>query len=110
MDKNSLAASKIKEIRIEKNILQKQVAKAIGLGENAYSRIEGGFTQITVNNLFKIAETLETTVDNILSLKNSKISNNSNNVVMSQFNECTVNVHLTAKEFTELYNMIKSKK
>ncbi len=109
MDKNSLAASKIKEIRIEKNLLQKQVAKAIGLGENAYSRIEGGHTQITINNLFKIAESLETSVEKILSLKHSNISNNSNNVVMSQFNEGTVNIQMTPKEFIEVYNIVKSK-
>ncbi len=107
MDKNSIVAAKIKEIRVEKNILQRQVAAAIGLGENAYSRIEGGFTQITVNNLFKISEILDTPVEKLLSLKTTNIANNNNNVVMTQFNDGTVNIQLTPKEFTEFYSLIK---
>lgn len=110
MDKNSLVAIKIKEIRNIKNILQKEVAKSLGLGENAYSRIEGGHTQITINNLYKIAKTLDTPVEKLLSINATNIANNNNNVVMTQFNEGTVNIQLTPKEFNDIYNQINSNK
>jgi transcriptional regulator with XRE-family HTH domain len=110
MDKNSLIAVKIKDIRGKKNILQKEIAKSLGLGENAYSRIEGGHTQITINNLYKIAESLDTPVEQLLSIKATNIANNNNNVVMTQFNEGTVTIQFSAKEFTEIYDKINSKK
>jgi transcriptional regulator with XRE-family HTH domain len=110
MDKNSIIAAKIKDVREKKNINQKYIAKGLGLSPNTYSRIEGGFTQLNINNLFKISELLDTPIQDILSIKATSIANNTNNVVMSQFNEGTVNIQLTPKEFEELYSLMKSKK
>jgi transcriptional regulator with XRE-family HTH domain len=110
MNNNSIVAAKIKEIRIAKNILQRHIAKGLGISDNTYSRIEGGFTQITINNLYKIAEILDKSVETILGLKAATVTNNNNTVVMSQFNDGTVNIQLTPQEFSELYSLIKAKK
>lgn len=106
MDNNSLIASKIKRIRIEKNILQKNVASALNLSENAYSRIENGYTQITINNLLKIIKILDCNLNDILDITKTSTTNNNSNIVFSQFNEGTLNITLTPLEFNELYKII----
>jgi transcriptional regulator with XRE-family HTH domain len=109
MDKNSIIAAKIKQIRTEKNITQKYIADGIGLGENAYSRIEGGYTKLVVDVLFKIADLLETPVEKILGLKNLNIETNNGNIMMTAFDTGTININLTKQEFMEIFDLVKKK-
>ncbi len=53
------AHTKIKQIRELKNFTQEYVADRIGLSTRAYSKIESGETQLTVNRLNEISEILE---------------------------------------------------
>ena len=54
MDKNKLIAARLKAIRTRKGILQAAIADYLGIDKTAYSRIETGQTQLTINYLFKI--------------------------------------------------------
>jgi transcriptional regulator with XRE-family HTH domain len=110
MDKNSIIAAKIKQIRTEKNITQKYIADGIGLGENAYSRIEGGYTKLVVDVLFKIADLLETPVEKILGIGSTNNLTNNGNMVMSAINEGVLNIRLTAEQFDKIYELMKEKK
>jgi transcriptional regulator with XRE-family HTH domain len=109
MEKNKAVAAKIKEIRNVKNIRQQHVAKGLGISETAYNRIENGQTQLTINNLFIVAELLETSVSVLLDLKDDKIANNHNSVIMSQFNSGSVAIAITPKEFNDIYNQVQQK-
>ncbi|RVU01747.1 XRE family transcriptional regulator [Mucilaginibacter limnophilus] len=53
-------AANIRKIREEKNYTQEYLAAKLKISQNAYSKIELGYTKITLERLFQIAEVLET--------------------------------------------------
>jgi transcriptional regulator with XRE-family HTH domain len=103
MDKNQLVASRLREIRKKKNILQRHVAAGLGMTENAYSRIENGPTQITLNYLYKLSEILEEPVTELLDIKAQNIANNNQNLFLSPFNHGNLTISVTPEEFQKLY-------
>lgn len=104
---NETIAFKIREIRVKKAITQKEIADYISLSPNAYSRIENGFTQITVQNLFLISECLGVKIEEILGTEKNIITNNGA-IIGAQKNECSVHISLSLNEFNEIYSIIKS--
>jgi len=58
----------IKKIREEKGLLQKQVASHINVDKSTYSKIEKGLREVTVTELYKIAQLFNITVDQIINL------------------------------------------
>jgi len=106
---NEFIAARIKELRIKKAISQKTVSEYISLSPNAYSRIENGYTQITVQNLFLIAECLGIKIEEILEIEKN-ILNNSGAIFGAQKNEGTVHISLSPKEFNEIYSLIENQK
>jgi transcriptional regulator with XRE-family HTH domain len=57
---------KIKRLRLEKGISQTKVASKLGISQNAYSKIELGYSGIKIDKLYKIADVLDTTVKELL--------------------------------------------
>lgn len=60
--------NRIKDLRIDNDLLQKDVAKAIGITQRKYSYIETGVQQATDEVLYKLALFYSTSVDYILKL------------------------------------------
>lgn len=58
----------IKRLRKEKGYTQTDVAEKLGLSQNAYSKIELGYSGISIKKLFQFAELLETTPQYLLGL------------------------------------------
>lgn len=108
MDKNSLVAAKIKEFRIEKNITQKVIASHLGLSENAYSRIENGITQLTINNLFKLTEVLDVSIEKILEIGSKNSATNNKTFIIGQFNEGTLNISLTPQQLSDIKGLFEN--
>lgn len=52
-------ASKIRKLRENKKFSQEYLAKKIGISQNAYSKIELGYSKITVDRLIHISHILE---------------------------------------------------
>ena len=69
-------AERIKAIREQKNYSQTYLAQELGISQKAYSKIETGETKLTVDNLFRIASALETTVYELLNTDSFNIYNN----------------------------------
>lgn len=105
---NEIVASRIKEIRIKKGVSQKNVADFIALSPNAYSRIENGFTQLTVQNLFLIADCLKVKVEEILEIEKN-VFNNEGAIFGAQKNDGTLHISLSPKEFNEIYEILENK-
>ena len=55
----SQVAANIRKIREHRNYTQEYLAAKLRISQNAYSKIELGYTKITVERLFQIAEILE---------------------------------------------------
>ncbi len=73
---------KIKQIRELKNITQEFVARELDISTRAYSKIENGETQLTINRLNEISEVLQVDPIEILGFDEKQvfnITNNSNN-------------------------------
>ncbi|MDI9318978.1 MAG: helix-turn-helix transcriptional regulator [Phycisphaerales bacterium] len=108
MDNNKKIAAKIRELREHKSILQSYIATKLDISPNTYSRIESGHTQITINNLFKICEALDITVNELIGKtvgSNVGIQNN----LLSPFNNGNLHLTLTAQQIEELKRVLTDK-
>ncbi|HJP62902.1 MAG TPA: helix-turn-helix transcriptional regulator [Mucilaginibacter sp.] len=69
---NQVAAN-IRKIREHRNYTQEYLAAKLRISQNAYSKIELGYTKITVERLFQIAEILESDPVNIITNDETQI-------------------------------------
>ncbi|MCF8321671.1 MAG: helix-turn-helix domain-containing protein [Flavobacterium sp.] len=76
------AETKIKQIRELKNFTQEYVAQKLGLSTRAYSKIETGETQLTINRLNEISAVLGIGPMEVLGFDDKKVFNfyNSNDI------------------------------
>lgn len=59
-------ANNIRKIRDFRNYTQDYLAAKLGISQNAYSKIELGYSKITIDRLFSIALILEVEVNDVL--------------------------------------------
>lgn len=72
-------AVKIRKVREYKNYSQEYLASKIGISQNAYSKIELGYSKISLDRFFHIANLLDVEISELLGSKsgdNSKVSTN----------------------------------
>jgi transcriptional regulator with XRE-family HTH domain len=110
MDLNAITASRIKNKREEINLKQAEFAKVIKMSPSAYSRLENGEIQITLNTLVIIAEALKTSIVELIQVKDSEIYNNHNNTIVQQGHVSVLNIHLTPEQFSNLEGIFKKAK
>lgn len=65
-DKIKHIALNIRRIREGKGYTQEYVALKLGISQNAYSKIELGYTKITLERLFYIAALIETDIISLI--------------------------------------------
>jgi transcriptional regulator with XRE-family HTH domain len=58
--------NRIKEIREDKDLLQKDIAKVLNISQRKYSYLETGITALTEESLKKLADYYHTSVDYLL--------------------------------------------
>lgn len=66
--KSKTVASNIRKIREFRNYTQEYLAAKIGISQNAYSKIELGYSKITLDRLFHIAIILEIEATQLIAL------------------------------------------
>ena len=62
---------RLKDLREDKDLLQKDVAEILGISQTVYSRYERGFQTIPVIHLLKLADFYNTSTDYILGRTNN---------------------------------------
>ena len=72
MDIKELLGKRIKELRKEKGLTQEQLAETVGIEPNNLSRIEKGRNYPTPENLLKIANALNVSVDKLYIFEHHK--------------------------------------
>jgi len=65
-------ASNIRNKRESLNYTQEYLAAKLNISQNAYSKIELGYTKITVERLFQIADILETELTELIKTENAE--------------------------------------
>lgn len=63
---------RIRELREDNDILQKDIAKLLNTTQQHYSRIENGSTEITADRIITLAKYYNVTSDYILGLSDEK--------------------------------------
>jgi transcriptional regulator with XRE-family HTH domain len=92
-------AERIKKIREKRNFSQTFLAQELGISQKAYSKLENGDTKITIDYLFKIANALDVTVNELLNAESFNIYNNYHThngegiVINKQLSEKTVELY-----------------
>lgn len=64
--------NRIRDLREDKDLLQKDIAKILNITQAQYSRIETGENEIKIDSLIKLALLYNTSIDYILKLTNVK--------------------------------------
>ncbi|WP_179415641.1 helix-turn-helix domain-containing protein [Mucilaginibacter sp. E4BP6] len=67
-------AANIRNKREYRNYTQEYLAAKLAISQNAYSKIELGYTKITVERLFQIAEVLGFEVADLIDIKPQGVS------------------------------------
>jgi transcriptional regulator with XRE-family HTH domain len=70
--KTKAVAVNIRNKREKLNYTQEYLSVKLGISQNAYSKIELGYTKITVERLFQIAEILETDLTDLINTKKAE--------------------------------------
>ncbi len=97
---------KIKQIRELKNFTQEYVAQKLGLSTRAYSKIETGETQLTINRLNEISKVLEIEPMQLLGFDDKKIFNINNSTGNNGYN----NIYFPEKLIQQYEETIQSLK
>ena len=66
--KTRVTAANIRKIRAQKNYTQDYLAAKLSISQNAYSKIELGYSKLTLNRLFEIASILEVDAVQLINL------------------------------------------
>lgn len=101
---------KIRKVRESKNYTQEFMAESLNVTQRAYSSIETGKTQLTVERLFKISEILDTSVSELLNLDSANVYNNNFNNNGSKNKGNLIFNQDNLEEIKKLYERIVSMK
>nr|WP_199156705.1 helix-turn-helix transcriptional regulator [Pedobacter sp. ASV2] len=71
--KTKNVAANIRKIREYRDYTQDYLAAKLKISQNAYSKIELGYSKLTVERLFQIAEILEVEILHVLTLQSNEI-------------------------------------
>lgn len=71
--KTKVVAGNIRKIREFRNYTQDYLAAKLGISQNAYSKIELGYSKLTLERLFQISIILEVEVLQLISFEHTEL-------------------------------------
>lgn len=92
----SIFSERLYNIRIKQGLTQADVAKLVPMTQSSYSRIENGFQEPNLNQLKKIAEVLNVSLDYLLDVNTEFYNNQINYDIKEQIK--FIYEHYIAKE------------
>lgn len=81
-DINKTIGDRIKIARISRNLSQDSIAEDLGISVSAYSNMERGVVDITVNRIMKVAEILKIKWSFLLGISNESDSDFEKNLIL----------------------------
>ena len=90
----------LRKIRLEKGYTQVQVAKELGISKQVYNNYELGKREADYETLLKLAEYFDTTVDSLLSDRNSVNSLNEINIDPDETDQDLIILNRNAKKLS----------
>lgn len=101
------AHKNIKHFRELKGYTQDYVAEALGISQKQYSNIENGTSNLTIDRLYEIAETLDTDIFNLLDFDKDGILKGNYNYQKGNNNMFRID---PIEKVTELYERLLNEK
>lgn len=95
MDVNSLIGIRIKELRTELGIKAEVVAQDLNMSKSAFSQLENGKTEFSVNRVIELADYFKVPVSSILPSSTSNVQINrdsSHSNIVTQINNADPSV------------------
>lgn len=89
---------RLEDLRDEKDLLKKQVAKDIGVVESVYSEWENGKLSIPTKRIYQLANYFEVNIDYMLGISNHRTHIKSN---------CNIDIHVVASRIKEIRKSLK---
>lgn len=101
------------DLREEKDLLQKEVAKKMGVVESVYSEWENGKLSIPTKRLVELANFFEVNIDYMVGISNIRTKIKSNNTIDTELvsirlKEIRKSLKLTMRELAEKFNTTSS--
>lgn len=107
MNLNDTTASRVKAKREEANLKQEELAKMLGISTSAYSRLETGESEISLNKLEKIANALNLKPSDFIGTNHSQVNKLSKCVFTQTGISCTFTIHVTPEHLQEIRDLLK---
>ena len=82
-DRIKIVAVNIRKIREHRNYTQEYLAMKLKISQNAYSKIELGYTKITLERLYQIAQILDVDLIELIKAEDSEVVQLLNNSTVS---------------------------
>jgi len=73
MDVLEILSKRLKELRIENNYSQREIADLMGISQVTYSHYELGRRSVSIQNLVKIAKIYNVSTDYLLGLSDNRL-------------------------------------
>lgn len=104
---------RLENLRDEKDLLKKDVAKAIGIVESVYSEWENEKLSIPTKRIYQLSEYYEVNIDYMMKLTDKKIHIKTNNeinldIVSKRLKEIRKSLKMTMRDLAEKYNISSS--
>lgn len=104
---------RLENLRDEKDLLKKDVAKAIGIVESVYSEWENEKLSIPTKRIYQLSEYYEVNIDYMMKLTDKRIHIKTNNeinldIVSKRLKEVRKSLKMTLRDLAEKYNISSS--
>lgn len=108
-----MSNQRLEDLREEKELLKKNVAKNIGVVESVYSEWENEKLSIPTKRLVQLANFFEVNIDYMLGLSNTRLNLKSNNeidlkIVSHRLKEIRKSLKMTMRELADKLNTTSS--
>lgn len=103
----------IEKLRDEKDLLKKEMAKIIGVGESVYSEWENEKLSIPTKRIYQLANFFEINIDYMMGISNTRIHIKTNNeiniqLVSSRLKEIRKSLNMTMRDLAVKFNTSSS--
>lgn len=109
----NMLQQRLENLRDEKNLLKKEVAKDIGVVESVYSEWENGKLSIPTKRLYELSNYFEVNIDYMLGISNDRLNIKSEdqidiNLVSFRLREIRKSMNLTMRGLASKFNTTSS--
>ncbi len=104
---------RLENLRDERDLLKKDVAKDIGVVESVYSEWENGKLSIPTKRIYELSNYFEVNIDYMLGISNTRIHLKTNceiniNLVSARLKEIRKSLKLTMRDLADKFNTTSS--